>query len=119
MKKVLVIDDELSVRKLVAFILRKKGFEVITANDGQEGLNLAYEKKPDLIILDLRLPVMDGVEVGKQLKESEQLCHIPVVLITASVDNIDEKARECMADGYFLKPFDYQELVRKVEQLLA
>ncbi|MEI8350043.1 MAG: response regulator [Candidatus Omnitrophota bacterium] len=117
-RKILVIEDELSVRRLVEFIFSKNGFEVVGAGNGQEGLDLARQHNPDLIILDLRLPIMDGVAVGKELKGDEKLRKIPVILVTASTDNIEEKVRESLVDSYFLKPFDYQELLKKVEELL-
>jgi len=117
-KKILVIEDEASVRRLVEFVFSKNGFEVIGAANGQEGLELARQHYPNLIILDLRLPIMDGVEVGKALKNDEKLRNIPVILVTASTDNIEQKVKESLVDGYFLKPFDYQELLKKVMQLL-
>jgi two-component system alkaline phosphatase synthesis response regulator PhoP len=118
-RKILVIDDEVNICQLVAFMLRKKGFEVMVASDGKEGIKLAQEKSPDLIILDLRLPVMNGMSVGEYLKKSKELCRIPIILLTADCDALNEKAWQFMADTCFLKPFDYHELLRKVEQLLV
>jgi len=117
-KKVLVVEDELDVLKVVSFVLRKRGYEVVEAVDGQQALALAYEKKPDLVVLDLFLPVLDGREVSAKLKADKQLRAIPILLLTASADNIIQKAQECNAHDYLLKPFDYTELLQKVEKLL-
>jgi len=117
-KKVLIVEDETDVLKVVSFVLRKKGYEIYEAVDGQQAVELAQKIKPDLIVLDLFLPVMDGREVSTKLKSNEQLCAIPILLLTASADNITQKAQECRAQDYLLKPFDYIELLQKVERLL-
>ncbi len=115
-KKILVVDDEEDVLKMVAFILRKKGYTVLCALNGREGLDLTQKETPDLIILDLLMPVMDGTEVAKRLKSDSKLKNIPIIILTASSDRIDEKVKECKAQGYILKPFDYQELLKKAEE---
>ena len=117
-KKILVVDDEPDILHEVSFILQKKGFEVITATNGREGLDSARDNRPDLIILDLCLPVIDGIEVGSTLKGDDTTRDILIILLTASVDKIDDKVRGAKADDYLLKPFDYRELLDKVECLL-
>jgi len=119
MKKILVVDDEEDILKEVTFILRKKGFEVLCAADGKEALEIATQQNPDLILLDLFLPIFDGTVVGKRLKTSDAFKHIPIILLTASADNIEEKRDECMADDYILKPFDYKELLEKLSKFLS
>ncbi|MFC1571396.1 response regulator [Candidatus Margulisiibacteriota bacterium] len=118
-KRVLVVDDEPDILKVVTFRLKKEGYEVITAVDGQEGLDFAKSKKPDLILLDLRLPKMNGDEVCKLIKADEQIKHIPVIFITASQQSdVGEMAKEFCAQDYIVKPFTPEELFAKVRQYL-
>jgi DNA-binding response OmpR family regulator len=117
-KKILVIDDELDVLQMVVFILKKNGFAVISATGGQEAIDLAYKEKPDLIILDLWLPDMDGAEVSRRLKADDNLRNIPIILFTASAEMIEDRVKECNANDYLLKPFEYQELLDKVAKRL-
>ena len=117
-KKILVVDDESDILKEVAFILQKYGFTVQTGVNGKEAIELAEKFKPDLIILDVFMPCVSGSEAGKIIKQHDELKHIPVILLTASIDNIEEKRVECMADDYIFKPFDYQELLKKINKLI-
>jgi CheY-like chemotaxis protein len=117
-KKILVVDDEKDIITELEFILRKKGFEVITAANGKEALELVKVNKPDLVILDLFMPIVGGVQFGKELKTNNETKNIPVILLTASVDNVEEKRIECMADAYVLKPFDYREVMEKIYKFL-
>jgi len=117
-KKILVVDDESDILKEVSFILQKKGFTVYTGVNGQEAIDLAEKFKPDLIILDVFMPCVSGSEAGRVIKQREDLKDIPIILLTASIDNIDAKKTECMADDYIFKPFDYQELLKKIEKLI-
>lgn len=117
-KKILVIDDEPDILKELSFILRKYGFTVSTGINGQEAIDLAEEFKPDLIILDVFMPCVSGSEAGRAIKQRDDLKHIPIILLTASIDNIEEKRIECMADDYIFKPFDYQELLKKIDKLI-
>jgi two-component system, OmpR family, alkaline phosphatase synthesis response regulator PhoP len=117
-KKILVVEDEPDVLKVIDFILNKKGYQVITAIDGKQALDLAKEHHPDLIILDFFLPVMTGKEVGEQLNIDEDLKNIPILLLTASADDIAKKAKECKVNDYLLKPFEYTELLERIDALL-
>ena len=118
-KKVLVVDDEPDILKMVTFRLKKEGYEVITAKDGQEALDLIKSGRPDLVLLDLRLPVMDGYEVCRILKIDENLKQIPVIFLTASVvGSIVEKVKEFKADGYLIKPFDPVKLLETVKKFI-
>jgi CheY-like chemotaxis protein len=118
-KKIVVVDDEPDVLKVEVFRLKKLGYEVYTAVNGKDGLDLIREKKPDLILLDLRLPVMEGTEVCIQVKKDEGTKDIPVILITASSDCVVEKVKLCQADDYILKPFDTAELAEKLAKFLG
>ncbi|MFA6281603.1 MAG: response regulator [Candidatus Omnitrophota bacterium] len=118
-KTILVVDDEKDILTELQFILRKKGFEVVMAANGKEALELVKKNKPDLIILDLFMPVVGGVQFGKELKADAETKNIPVILLTASADNVEEKRIECMADAYVLKPFDYKEVIEKIYKLIA
>ncbi len=119
-KLILIVDDEPDILKIVIFRLQKSGYEVITAQDGKTGLQLADKKKPDLILLDLRLPVMDGSEVYQRLKSDENLKKIPVIFLTASAEEgIKDKMKELGSDGYIIKPFEPEELLDKVKKYIA
>jgi len=113
-KKILIIDDEIDVMKMVVYRLKAKGFEVVTTTNGKDGVTMAKAYIPDLILLDYRLPDMNAPEVAKKLREEETLKHIPVILITASIQEIQEKAKECDAVEYIAKPIDPDELYKKV-----
>ena len=78
-KKILVVDDEPDILSVIAFRLKKSGYEIVTAGDGKETLDLMQNWKPDLILLDIQLPVMDGYEVCRRIKADEELKHIPIV----------------------------------------
>ncbi len=119
-KKILVIEDEKDMSYAVTLQLEAKGYEVITAFDGMEGLDKARMKKPDLIILDLMLPKLDGYKVCRMLKFDEKYKNIPIILFTARAQDSDKKTgREVMADAYITKPFKPAALLDKIQELLA
>ncbi|WP_349408117.1 response regulator transcription factor [Pseudalkalibacillus sp. SCS-8] len=116
-KKILVIEDEESINTLLQFNLEQAGFEVVTAMDGVTGLKLAKEENPDLIVLDLMLPEMDGLDVCKNLRQSQQL--IPILMLTAKDDEFDKVlGLELGADDYMTKPFSPREVVARVKAIL-
>jgi two-component system phosphate regulon response regulator PhoB len=116
---VLIIDDEPDILKLLKLRFEKQGYQVLTAKTGQEGLKAAFAKLPSLIILDLMLPDMDGLDVCKKLKEQEKTGHIPVMMLTAKTENSDEViGLELGADDYVTKPFDFAVLHSRVKNLL-
>jgi len=120
MKKVLVVDDEVHITNIVKFTLENEGFSVITASDGQEGLKLARQEKPDLIVLDLMLPNIDGYKICRLLKFDEKFRHIPIILLSARSSEADRQlGKEVGADYYMAKPFDPEELSLKVKELVA
>lgn len=119
--RVVCIEDEPEMIDLVRLILGRKGFEVIGANGGVEGLETVRREKPDLILLDLMMPDMDGWEVYQQIKADEELRKIPVVVVTAKAQSIDKVLGLHIAkvDDYITKPFGPQELLESVEKILG
>ncbi len=117
---VLTIEDQPDIRRLIRMTLEFKGHHVIEAGDGVEGLRLAREKKPDLILLDVMMPGMDGLTVGRTLAADSQLAQIPVVMLSAlgGGDDIDA-GLQTGAQAYLVKPFSPWELLAKVDQLAA
>lgn len=117
MKKVLVVDDESSIVTLLKYNLEEAGFEVITASDGQEGLNLAMSAKPDVIVLDWMLPYMDGMEVCKELRI--QKVKTPIIMLTAKDAEFDKVlGLELGADDYMTKPFSPREVTARVKAMI-
>jgi phosphate regulon transcriptional regulator PhoB len=115
-RSVLVVDDEDSVRELIELYLKKEGFEVIHARDGREALRLNGEHHPDLVILDLMLPGLDGREVCRQIRVNSS---VPIIMLTARVDEVDRiVGLELGADDYVVKPFSPRELVARVKAVL-
>ncbi len=116
-EKILVADDEQEIRNLLDHFLKGQGYEVILASDGNEALKLASEKNPQVIILDIKMPGLDGLEVCKRLKEKEQTKLIPVIVITGFEDNKME-ALNIGADDFVNKPFDMAEISSRVKSAL-
>jgi DNA-binding response OmpR family regulator len=119
--RVVCIEDEPEMIDLVRLILGRKGFEVIGADGGVEGLETVRREKPDLVLLDLMMPDMDGWEVYQQIKADEELRTIPVVVVTAKAQSIDKVLGLHIAkvDDYITKPFGPQELLESVEKILG
>lgn len=116
-KKVLVVDDEQSIATLLQYNLQQAGYEVLTAADGEEGKTIALAERPDLIILDLMLPKMDGIEVCKQLRQEK--VNIPILMLTAKDDEFDKVlGLELGADDYMTKPFSPREVVARIKAIL-
>jgi len=120
-KRVVCIEDEPEMIDLVRLILGRKGFEVIGANGGVEGLEAVRREKPDLVLLDLMMPDMDGWEVYQQIKADPALREIPVVVVTAKAQSIDKVLGLHIAkvDDYITKPFGPQELLESVAKILG
>lgn len=120
-KKVLCIEDEPEMIDLIKLILERKGFEVLGAVGGQEGLNVIRREMPDLILLDLMMPEVDGWEVFRQMKADELLKDIPVIVVTAKAQSIDKVLGLHIAkvDDYVTKPFGPQELLKSIDKVLA
>ena len=119
-RKVLVVEDEAELTGAIRIRLEQAGYEVLTAYDGQEGLEKARAENPDLIILDLMLPKIDGYKVCRMLKFDEKYKKIPVVMLTARAQEKDEDlGYEVGADAFITKPFKYQVLLAKIAELLG
>ncbi|KAF0507432.1 response regulator transcription factor [Pediococcus pentosaceus] len=113
MPKILVVDDEKPISDIVKFNLDKEGYDVVTAYDGEEALAQVEEEKPDLILLDLMLPKIDGLEVARQVRAKH---NIPIIMVTAKDSELDKVVGlELGADDYVTKPFSNRELVARVK----
>ena len=111
--KILVIDDERNIVDLVAFNLKKEGYAVLTATDGEEGLALTFAENPDLVLLDVMMPKMDGFETCRKIREKKQT---PIIMLTARAEEIDKVLGfELGADDYVTKPFSVRELMARVK----
>jgi two-component system, OmpR family, response regulator VicR len=118
-RKIVCIEDEPEMIELIQLILNRRGFEVLGAPGGKEGLKLVREIIPDLVLLDLMMPDMDGWEVYQQMKAEESTRGIPVIIVTAKAQNIDKVLGLHIAkvDDYIAKPFGPQELIDSVEKI--
>ena len=118
-QNILVIEDERDILDLVDFNLTQAGFRVIRASDGLEGFRLARTERPDLIVLDLMLPGLDGKEVCRRVRRDPELKSIPIVMLTAKVEEVDRIIGfEIGADDYITKPFSVRELILRVQAVL-
>ena len=117
---VLAADDDQLIRELIQFRLERSGYEVVTAADGDEALRLARERLPDLAVLDVMMPGLNGYEVTRRLRAEEATSGIPVILLTARVQEADvSQGFEAGADDYLTKPFSPQELRARVQAILG
>ena len=118
-KKILIVDDEPIIVRLVESRLKASGYDVISASDGQEALNTARAEKPDLIILDIMLPKMDGYRVCRLLKLDDNFRQIPIIMFSARVQGEDqEKGMAAGAEAYLTKPFNPATFMNKIKELL-
>ncbi len=115
-QKIVVVEDDINIAELLRLYLEKDGFEVRIAHDGGEGLRLAEEEKPDLVMLDIMLPVMDGWQVCKNLRKTSK---VPIIMLTAKGETEDKvTGLEMGADDYIVKPFEVKELLARVHAVL-
>jgi DNA-binding response OmpR family regulator len=120
LKKLLIVDDEDGVRALVRMTLDSGVYEIFEASEGFEALDLAREQRPDLVLLDVMLPDLSGMDVCRKIKDDPDLASTTVVMLTARAQTSDVgDAEEAGADGYFTKPFSPIALTRKVESILG
>jgi DNA-binding response OmpR family regulator len=118
-KRILLIEDETDMVYALTLQLEAIDYKVLSATDGQAGLDMARKEKPDLIILDLMLPKMDGYKICRMLKFDERYKQIPIIMFTARAQDQDRKlAQEVGADAYITKPFDSKALLDKISALL-
>ncbi|MFH1681711.1 MAG: response regulator [Candidatus Eisenbacteria bacterium] len=118
-KKILVVDDEVYILHILDFSLGAEGYEVLTAADGEEALRVARTEKPDLIVLDIMMPKVDGFEACRRLKADPETSPIPVILLTAKGREVDRQmGMEVGADDYIVKPLSPIRLIEKIENYL-
>jgi two-component system alkaline phosphatase synthesis response regulator PhoP len=118
-KKILIVDDEIDLVETIRFPLESEGFTVLAAYNGEDGLNMARTENPDLILLDIMLPKLDGYKVCRLLKFDERYKNIPILMLTARAQEKDRlMGMETKADEYITKPFDMDELIEKVKAYL-
>ncbi|MDO8535637.1 MAG: response regulator [Candidatus Omnitrophota bacterium] len=118
-KRILVVDDEPDILKILSLRLEKAGYDVIGGRDGREALDLARQMMPDLIILDVYLPDINGDDIAKILKADKKLKDIPIVLVSATATSVSKRAKECSASGCIAKPFEPEELMDMVNKILG
>ena len=120
MAKVLLVEDNEMNRDMLSRRLIRRGFEVIFAMDGQQGVNLAKSERPDIILMDMSLPVIDGWEATRQVKADDATRNVPVIGLTAHAMSGDrEKALEAGCDDYDTKPVELERLIGKIEKLIG
>jgi two-component system, OmpR family, alkaline phosphatase synthesis response regulator PhoP len=118
--KILVVDDEIYIVHILDFSLGIEGYEVMTALDGEQALAKVAQDKPDLIVLDIMMPKLDGYETCKALKSNPETKDIPVILLSAKGRNVDQKVGfEVGADDYITKPFSPRKLVERINAILG
>jgi CheY-like chemotaxis protein len=119
-KRILVVDDEVAIVRMLKDRLESVGFEVLTAYDGAQAVEVARQERPDLIIMDVTMPRMDGLTAAKQLRSDPTTAHIPIVMLTARGQESDEQAGYAAgAVRYFTKPFSPRQLVQELRSLLG
>lgn len=119
-KKILVVDDEPNIVRTVADRLKMKGYDVLTPADGEEGIQRALEQKPDLVLLDVMMPKLDGYGALERLRQMEETRRMPVIMLTARSQAEDVmRATSSGADDYVVKPFDFVALLEKIDQALS
>jgi CheY-like chemotaxis protein len=116
---VLVVDDDPVIVKLLQVNFEMDGYDVLTAGDGAEGLAKAQTDRPDIIVCDVMMPKMNGLEVAAALKGDQDTKHIPIILLSAKAQTSDIQAGKDVADEYITKPFDPLELLERVSTLIA
>ncbi len=118
-ERILVVEDTEDNRRIIRDLLSSVGYEVIEAVDGAEGVTMAQEHRPDLILMDIQLPELDGYEATRRIRASPELARVPIIAVTSyALSGDDAKAREAGCDGYVAKPFSPRQLLAKVREFL-
>jgi len=116
MTRILIVEDDLTTVQLIEFLLKKNNFEVLVAYNGVEALQISKEEKPDLILMDVMMPKMDGIEAIKKLQEDKNTQDIPIVILSALGQEMDVmRGLEAGASGYIVKPFSSKELLDEIK----
>jgi DNA-binding response OmpR family regulator len=120
LSKILIVDDDGGIRMLLSKFLEREGFEIVVAEDGLEGVELAKKTQPDVIILDVVMPRMDGITAARLIKFYKPLAEVPIIFLTAKDANKEiELAQEARADVYITKPFDVHQVIHVVKEILS
>jgi two-component system cell cycle response regulator DivK len=118
-KRILVVEDQEDNRRIIRDLLASAGYELIEAGDGEAGVRLAGTERPDLILMDIQLPVLDGHEATRRIKSDPELRAIPVIVVTSyALSGDDVKAMEAGSDAYIAKPFSPRQLLAKIREFL-
>ncbi|HYD07005.1 MAG TPA: response regulator [Reyranella sp.] len=119
-KKILVVEDTEDNRQILRDLLGMAGYDMIEAHDGAEGVNQAAAHKPDLILMDIQMPVMDGYEATRRIKANPELKDIPILAVTSyALSGDEQKARAAGCDGYIAKPYSPRQMLAKVREILG
>lgn len=115
-----MVDDSVTVRKVTSRFLERQGFNVVVAKDGIDAIDILQDTTPDMILLDIEMPRMDGFEVATQVRHNKHLKHIPIIMITSRTgEKHRERALEIGVNDYMGKPFQEQELLNKIQRILG
>jgi len=122
-KRVLVVDDEVDVRTYISTLFEDQGYEILTAENGEEGFELAKKEKPDLITLDIAMPTQSGMRTFRMFKDAEELKSIPVIIITGMGENVESfikrlKGFSSQPEGFMGKPIDEEKLIKMASDLI-
>ncbi len=118
--KIMIVEDNPTTTKLLMFMLEREKYEVISCENGRRALEIVEEAMPDLILMDMMMPEMDGIEATKRIKEIQKTSNIPVIILSALGQEIEVmKGLQAGADGYVVKPFDSQALLRLITEKLS
>jgi two-component system cell cycle response regulator DivK len=118
-KRILLVEDQEDNRRIMRDLLSASGYQLVEANDGEQGLALAQSEVPDLILMDIQLPGLDGYEVTRRIKANAALNHIPIIAVTSyALSGDDQKAFAAGCDGYVTKPFSPRQLLAKIREFL-
>jgi two-component system cell cycle response regulator DivK len=118
-KRILIVEDQEDNRRIMRDLLKSRGFEVLEAMTGEEGVRQAKTHQPDLILMDVQMPELDGYEATRRIKAAVELRNVPIIVVTSyALSGEEEKARAAGADAYVAKPFSPRELLTKVKQFL-
>jgi two-component system cell cycle response regulator DivK len=115
-KKVLVVEDHADIRKMMTIFLKLNGYEVVEARDGYEAVEVALEQSPDLILMDLAMPVLDGVYSARAMRDNEELADVPILCVTAYSDFYREKAKAAGCNAVLEKPINFEKLDNLIQQ---
>jgi len=117
--KVLVVDDDKTTRKMLSLILKSKGYDIVTAENGIEALQKLGLEEINLILIDMNMPYMDGIEFTRQVRANNQFCEIPIIMITTEADEEEKrKAYDAGVDDYLVKPTNAQEITESMKKIM-